>query len=118
MKAKVLLHAFRCHAVDSIANGIFAALENAESGAARRGGFLRSKRLWRDRLQFIRDTMHTFRVAEEQISVRSQVFSQTVDNFNFFFPLKIDQSGAGTPAGRPLSAAQPYSGTIFGKRSF
>src|SRR5882724_5338161 len=35
--------------------------------------------------------MKAFRMSEEQISAGAQIFSKRVDNFYFFFPLKIDQ---------------------------
>src|SRR5229473_5725336 len=38
--------------------------------------------------------MKAFRMAEEQISSGSQIFSKRVDNFYFCFPLKIDENVA------------------------
>src|SRR5579859_1445049 len=44
--------------------------------------------------QLIRHSMQTFRVTQEQISVGRKVTTQTVDDFQFRFPLKIDDDVA------------------------
>src|SRR6266700_6688237 len=54
----------------------------------------RAKDFWFDRFQLIRHAVQAFRVAEEQISVGSQVTPQPVDDFQFRFPLKVNDDVA------------------------
>jgi hypothetical protein len=62
--------------------------------AALEMSFRRPENLRRNGLQLVRYTVQAFRMAEEQVSIRRQIFSQTVDDFYLRFPLKIDQDVA------------------------
>src|SRR5690242_11799759 len=68
---------------------VIASLQDAQCAAAR-SVMRRTKDFWFDRVQLIRYAMQAFRVAEEQISVGSQVPPQTVDDLEFRFPFEVN----------------------------
>src|SRR5690349_13190283 len=64
-------------------------LQNTQRAAAR-SAMRRTENFWLNGLQLIRHAVQAFRVTKEQISVRSQVTSEPVDDFQFRFPFKVN----------------------------
>src|SRR6266849_2068414 len=72
-------------------SGCVATLQNAESAAASHGTFWRRENFRCHALQLVRHAMKAFRMAEKQIPIGGQIFSQAVDYFYLHIPLKINE---------------------------
>src|SRR5215472_3177363 len=68
-------------------------LQNAQ-GAAACASNRRAKNFWFNGLELIRHAVQAFCVAEEQISIGSQVTPQPVNDFQFRSPLKVNDDVA------------------------